>query len=251
MPENDKKKFSENLKRAGIQATFLPVEGSVRLCTTLIENKNHQVSHIVTDGQRLSPRIQDEFVALCEKHMKPHDLWALPGSLPSGFEHDVYAKIIRLCKKRKIPTLLDTRGKALTSGIRAKPVIIKPNLSELEAYFSEPIKGVAHIALKAKRLLDTGIEQIFISLGVDGMMAVKDNECLLCIPPEVTAIDTVGCGDAVVAGILVGQSRNFSFSEQCRLAVACGTSKATTAGPVLRSKENVWQLMEEVRIESI
>jgi tagatose 6-phosphate kinase len=96
-----------------------------------------------------------------------------------------------------------------------------------------------------------GVEYVFISLGEDGMIAIHESECLLCSPPAVEAIDTVGCGDALDAGVLVGYMRNFSFSELCRMAVACGASNALHAGAGNISKEEVWQLMEDVRIEAV
>jgi tagatose 6-phosphate kinase len=129
--------------------------------------------------------------------------------------------------------------------------MVKPNLSELEAYFGEQIRGVRHIALKGKRLLDVGIGQVFISLGSDGMIAVHQNECLLCSPPAVDVVDTVGCGDALVAGLTVGQARGFSFAEMCRMAVACGVSNAMHPGPGSVDRDEVADLMPRVTIEAV
>jgi tagatose 6-phosphate kinase len=60
----------------------------------------------------------------------------------------------------------------------------------------------------------------------------------------------VGCGDALVAGLLTGYSRKFSFTEMCRMAVACGASKALHTGAGTIERNEVWQLMEEVKIKS-
>ena len=64
-----------------------------------------------------------------------------------------------------------------------------------------------HIALKAKRLVDMGVGYVFVSLGADGMIAIHENDCLLCSPPRIRAVDPVGCGDALVGGLLAGFSR--------------------------------------------
>jgi len=37
----------------------------------------------------------------------------------------------------------------------------------------------------------------------------------------------------------------------CRMAVAAGTSKALHAGPGIVTRDEVWQLMEEVTIKSV
>jgi tagatose 6-phosphate kinase len=67
----------------------------------------------------------------------------------------------------------------------------------------------------------------------------------------VPVVDTVGCGDALVAGILVAKKRGFSFYETCRMAIACGVSKALHRGPGTISRDEVWQLMEDVQITAV
>jgi 1-phosphofructokinase family hexose kinase len=183
--------------------------------------------------------------------MHKGDLWAFSGSIPRGIDKDAYQKMIAMGKKNGIDAMLDSRAELLKRGVRAKPRMIKPNLTELEQFFGEQIQGVHHIALKGKRFVDMGIDYVFISLGSDGMIAIHENDCLLCSVPEVKTVDTVGCGDALVAGLLVGYSRKFSFSEMCRMAVACGASKAMHRGPGIVTRNEVWQLMEEVEIKAI
>jgi 1-phosphofructokinase family hexose kinase len=251
MPGDDGPRFERCLDALDIHRAFFTVEGGVRICSTIVEKNAEQVTHLNSAGMRLPARIQDEFLAFAERHMHEGDTWALAGSLPRGFGDDVYMKIIETCRAKGIAVLLDTRGRALNMGARAQPLMIKPNITELEAFFGEQIQGVHHMALKGKRLLDMGIEYAFISLGADGMIAVHENECLLCSAPKVDAVDTVGCGDALDAGLLVAHVRRFSFAEMCRLAIACGASNARHRGAGNISKEEVWQLMEHVSIEAV
>jgi 1-phosphofructokinase family hexose kinase len=251
IPEHDQRRFTRYLEQHRIGAEFLRVEGSARINMTISEGESGQVTHVNTAGQALSMRVQEEYLAFAEPKMREGDLWALSGSLPSGFAPDAYRRLIDRLRGHGAAVMLDSRGKGLSLGLRARPVMVKPNHTELEAFFGEPIEGVRHIALKAKRLSDMGIGYVFVSLGSDGMIAVHDNDCLLCSSPQVEAVDTVGCGDALVAGVLVGHQRTFSFAETCRMAVACGASNAMHPGPGNISLDDVWRLMEEVRIEAI
>jgi 1-phosphofructokinase family hexose kinase len=252
MPQDDKPRFERYLEKQGIKTLFYPVEGAVRISCTIVDSaKESSVTHLSSEGMRFPARFQDEFLTFCTKHMKEGDSWVLAGSIPPGFDADVYKKIISICASKSITVLLDSRGKALKVGVRAQPAMIKPNLSELEAFFNEQIQGVHHIALKGKRFIDMGISYVFISLGSDGMIALHENECLLCSAPDVDVVDTVGCGDALDAGIMVGHVRKFSFTEMCRMAVACGTSNAGHIGAGNISREEVWRLMEEVKIEAV
>jgi fructose-1-phosphate kinase PfkB-like protein len=156
-----------------------------------------------------------------------------------------------MCRDRGTSCLLDTRGIPLKVGVRAVPLVVTPNHMELEEFFGEEIKGVHHIALMGKRLIDLGVGYVFITLGDDGVIAIHENDCLLCTPPVVKTVDTVGCGDAFAAGIIVALKRKFSFVETCRMAVACGSSKSMHEGPGVVTLDEVWQLMEDVKITAV
>jgi 1-phosphofructokinase family hexose kinase len=251
VPETSHRQFTEFLDAAEIRSHLFPAGGSVRVNTTILEKGNNQVTHINAEGAPVPPRVQDEVVEFMGSRMESGDLWAFSGSLPAGFDPKTYQKLIAMCAKKSAGAMLDSRGEALQRGVRAKPRMIKPNITELEQFFNEQVQGVHHIALKGKRLVDMGVEFVFISLGSDGMIAIHENDCLLCSPPAVKAVDTVGCGDALVAGILVGYVRKFSFFEMCRMAVACGASKAMHRGPGAITRDEIWQLMEDVKVRAI
>jgi 1-phosphofructokinase family hexose kinase len=251
MPERDRQQFVSYLEREGLQYHFCPTSGDVRMNVTIIERNCGTASHINSPTGALPSQVQDEFLRFVGTHLSAGDAWCFIGSIPPGFDDDLYAKMIRSCKEAGIDTFLDTRGKALRLGVRAKPSVLKPNIMELEDLYDEQIKGVHHMALKGKRLLDRGIPYVFISLGSDGMIALHDSDCLLCVPPQVETVDTVGCGDALMAGILVAWKRQFSFSEACRLATACGASKAMHEGPHAVVRDEIWQLMEDVKITAV
>lgn len=251
LPEYAEKQITSLFEDHQINHYFYAIPGVIRINTTINEKKKGFSTHFSSVSSTVSSRIQHEYIRFIEPKIQPGDYWCFSGSLPKGTQDNYYGSLISLCNEKGGRTLLDTRAAPLLHGVRSKPLIVKPNLNELEEFFGEPIKGVHHIALKGKRLLDMGVSYVFISLGEDGMIALHKNDCLLCSPPPVEVRDTVGCGDAVVAGVTVAHKRQFSFSETCRMAVACGTAKAMHSGPGSIMDSAVWQLMEDVTITSV
>ena len=249
--ENDLKRTCAYLDQQSISHQFVTISGSTRINTTILEESSGFTSHINSSNPLFPPRIQHEFIDLQKALCAEGDLWCFSGSIPRGFSDDVYANMLKVCHKAGNETLLDTRGNALKLAVRTKPGMVKPNLSELEEFFGEQIRGVHHIALKGKRLIDMGIPYVFISLGADGMIAIHENDCLLCSAPQIRVFNTVGCGDALVGGLLVARKRNFSFPEMCRMAIACGTSNAMHNCPGTVTRDEVWQLMEDVKITAV
>lgn len=251
MPEEDEKRFVSYLESQEIYYRFFPVHGDVRLNVTITERQGGPASHLNSESPKVPQQAQNAFIRFVGKHLSKGDLWCFSGSIPSGFDDDLYAKMVKSCREAGIDTFLDTRGKALKYGVRARPSLLKPNITELEELYGEQIRGVRHMALMGKKLLDRGVPFVFISLGSDGMIALHESDCLLCVPPQVKTVDAVGCGDALMAGVLVGWKRKLSFKEICRLATACGASKAMHEGPHAVSKDEVKRLMEEVKITAV
>ena len=250
IPANDMRRFSGFINDLGLKPMLYEIPGCARVNVTLTDRQAQCVTHINSASARMPVTLQEEFLQFLALHAEG-GWWCFSGSLPTGFDADAYSRVIGACKEKGAHCLLDTRGAALKMGVRATPQVIKPNLAELEEFFGEEINGVHHIALSAKRFTDMGIDYVFVSLGDDGMIAIHENDCLLCSPPNVRTVDTVGCGDALAAGILVAQKRNFSFAETCRMAMACGSSKCMHEGPGVVSREEVWQLMEDVKITAV
>jgi 1-phosphofructokinase family hexose kinase len=251
IPKNDLRRFEVFIGDLGITPLLYETAGNARVNITLTDAQAHCVTHINSMSAKLSITLQEEFLRFLLKHTENGSRWCFSGSLPAGFDDDAYSRIITECKDRGANCLLDSRGMGFKMGARSAPQAIKPNLEELGEFFDQEIKGVHHIALCAKRFIDMGIGYAFISLGSDGLIAVHENKCFLCSPPDVKVVDTVGCGDATVAGILVAQEREFSFEDTCRMAVACGSSKSMHEGPGIITREEVWQLMEDVEIKEI
>jgi fructose-1-phosphate kinase PfkB-like protein len=184
--------------------------------------------------------------------MEETDFWVFSGSIPAGNNDKSYKNLIDECKAKNIRTALDTRGYPLKYGVCALPFIVVPNEIELQELFCDEIKGLQHIILKAKRLMDSGIEYVFVTLGKDGVIALHGNECLLCSSPELpNQINSVGCGDAFLAGAVVGFERGFSFNEVCRMAVACGAANTQTSEPCKIDGSSIWRIMEKIKVESV
>jgi 1-phosphofructokinase family hexose kinase len=190
MPEEDEKRFVSYLESREIYYRFFTVPGDVRLNVTVIEKQGGTASHLNSESPQVSQQAQNAFMRFVGAHLSAGDLWCFCGSIAPGFDDDLYGKMIKRCREAGVDTFLDTRGKALRYGVRSRPTALKPNITELEDLYEEKIRGVRHLALKGKKLLDRGVPYVFISLGSDGMMALHGSECLLCVPPQVRTVDT-------------------------------------------------------------
>ena len=65
----------------------------------------------------------------------------------------------------------------------------------------------------AKTIHANGVEIVAVSLGADGSLAVGEEGIFRAIVPKINAVNTVGCGDSMIAGFALGLSRG-TFSRR-------------------------------------
>ena len=100
---------------------------------------------------------------------------------------------------------------------------LKPNKLEAELLSGVRIRNKTDLEEAARKLLSTGLQRIFISLGGDGALAADQNGChwLKTIPGRM--VNTTGCGDAFMAALTWSFMEDFSLEESARAGLAAGS----------------------------
>ncbi len=100
---------------------------------------------------------------------------------------------------------------------------IKPNMQELEALLGTPVKNLDAVKVGAKKLLDEGVKNVWVSMGVDGLYYIGEKGELAGRRKKMTeCVNATGAGDATMAAIAWCQSQNMPLSETMNVALAAG-----------------------------
>jgi 1-phosphofructokinase family hexose kinase len=213
--------------------------------TEILEPGGH-----VTDGEveRLFSACRDIFAESGEGTQV-----AFSGSLPPGAPIDFYAELIRLAHLYGCRALLDTSGDALRYGLEATPDLVKPNRDEAAWFAGKPIGDIGEAAEVAQRLFEAGARSVAVSLGVEGIIWRRDENCapLFSQPPRIVARSTVGCGDAALAGFAIAHMRGLPDEEIVGLAVACGTANCLAEAPGLIDPREVERISRQVLVQRL
>ena len=94
----------------------------------------------------------------------------------------------------------------LRSALTATPHFVKPNAHELAEATGRPIRTIGDVTAAAEQLRAKGLDTVLVSLGRDGAVLVDGNGALHGRTAAVTAINTVGAGDAFLAGYLAADA---------------------------------------------
>lgn len=149
--------------------------------------------------------------SLCESiKTKDDDYIVLSGSVCRGLNSDIYGYIMRKLKGRFI---VDATGDLLLNSLKYKPYIIKPNNIELGEIFNCSINSYESAIYYGKKMCDMGGENVVVSIGDMGAVFVNKNEEYIVKAEKINVKNTVGAGDAMVAGFLWGSINGKGYEE--------------------------------------
>jgi 1-phosphofructokinase family hexose kinase len=236
---------------AGVDVQAVPVANETRTCYVVTDAAG--VRHLKVNEP--GPVVSEAEVAACfaaiGAQVRSGDLWVLAGSLPPGVEQDFYARLIGLLHKMGAHVVLDASGEALRLGLHARPFLVKPNALEAGEALGIEISTPNVAAHAAAQLCAMGVDYGAISLGAEGLVLAHAGESVHAWPPAVQARNTVGAGDAAVAGMLWALAQGLPLDEMARWSVACGTAAAMRPGTDFGPLDEVERVATQVRIEHI
>lgn len=145
-----------------------------------------------------------------------------------------------LCDNCKAPILADPVSTIKAEKLRpvlGKLAALKPNRLEAELLSGMSICTREDAAQAARKLLDTGLGAVYISLGAEGIYAADRSGDPAWVPcARCTVANATGGGDAVAAALAARMVRGDSLAETARWAVGAGAlacEAETTINPAM------------------
>lgn len=165
--------------------------------------------------------------------LKEGDALVLAGSIPPSLPRDIYARIAERLAGRGVRLAVDAEGEVLTAVLPFSPFLIKPNRAELEGIVGHPLTSDAELSAAAAELQRRGALNVLVSLGGDGALLLDERGvCHRAPAHRIRPVNTVGAGDSMLAGFLVGAKQ--SYDRALSLGMACGAATAAAEGLATR-----------------
>lgn len=217
--------ITSEIEAQGIRNEFVRVPGESRTCINIIDSAGNS-TEFLEPGVTVDSTQLALLLTRFEGLLGEVDVVTLSGSAPSGCTDDVYVPFIEAARRAGRPVILDTSGARLTSGLAAGPTVAKPNREELAALTGSVLPGLAAVVAAARALCATGPEWLVVSLGAEGAVAVTATHAVQVLAPRVAAVNPVGCGDVLVAGLATGLASGQSVDAALPYAVLVAAAAA-------------------------
>ena len=199
------------------------VAGRTRQNITVIDTRNQREMHLRAPYRlatsaaltRLSDELKPVIGAGCTV--------VFSGSMPGDELVDGCLLMIRNACRSGARVVIDSSGEALQCAVLAGGLYaIKPNLEELGQLLGRPIANEPTEIIAAARTLCDKAQIALVSRGADGAIVVTQDKAVGCRakPAKYKVVNTVACGDYLLAGFLADETAALSVRLENAITVA-------------------------------
>jgi 1-phosphofructokinase family hexose kinase len=201
------------------------IRGEIRVNVTLVE-ADGTVTKVNEPGPTLDP---GEVDALLERSaaVASGASWVVgSGSLPPGTPADFYPRLADALPAG-VRMAVDADGEALRACLGRRLALIKPNHHELETLVGRPLPTLGDVVAAGREVVRRGVEAVLVSLGPDGALLVDQAGESHAEARIDDLANTVGAGDALLAGFLASGGRRDGLATAVAWSVAACRSPGT------------------------
>ena len=213
-------------KAAPLEA--VPIAGLVRTNVSLVEDDG-TVTKVNEPGPELTPAEVEAVLARVASLASGASWVAGCGSLPPGVPPDLYARLAARLPAA-VRVAVDADGVALREAAGARIALLKTNLAELEGLVGRPLPTLGAVIEAASAVVGGGIGGVLVSLGADGAVYVDSRRTSHAEARIDDLVNTVGAGDALLAGVLAAGGDHGAL----RTAVAWSVAACRSPGTQMR-----------------
>ena len=250
MGEDGAAELTALMDREGLRHRFMTVPGHVRTNMKVYSLDGQGVTELNEPGTPVTVDALNRFVQIAEAEKKESDMIVLTGSLPPGCPEGTYRDLLRSLDRKKC--ILDTEGKELELAAKgAHPFLIKPNLREMEATLGIELRTMRAIRDAALLFVRLGVQHSVVSMGAMGAMYISADKTLFAPSLRVETKSTVGAGDAMIGGMLLGYEIEKDMAKAFRYGIAAGAASVMTEGTQLIVRSDFDKLLDQVRVQEV
>lgn len=241
----------EELSSYNIDLKFLSLKsGNSRTNYVLVDHEGNS-SLISEKGDLMEQEIIERLISHYSGIVGSSDTVVISGDASNQRDTSLQDRLIDIALSHGARFCLDASGEHLALGIKKKPFLIKPNLDELGYLYGKELSKKEDILIALKQVHESGAQNIIASCGGEGSYALLGEKLYRVISPTVDVKNTVGCGDALLSGIIAGFETKLNDVENLKRATAIAAATAMNESTVGFNPEAVQELMARTEVTEL
>ena len=230
---------------------FIDTFGETRTNVSIEDGSGRPPTTFNERGIAVDVNSLSELFELVSSKLKHAYFVCMGGSTPPGVPPDFYARIVNVCVDQNVRAVVDAEGDLLQQALLKKPFLVKPNLSEAATLLNRKIESLADGLEAAFDIHRMGAQIAIVSMGAQGAALATEDEQLISEPIKIKPESTIGAGDSMIAGFLVGLVRGKSLDESFRLGSAAGAATTLSSGANIGRRKDIEELFTKAKIRRV
>ena len=208
-----------------------------RVCYTFKSQSDFDDTEILEPGPEINLSDFESLKKDISKCINDFSLAAICGSWPTGSTEEACAQFVELFQKKDIRTFIDCTGIQLENTLKVKPFGVHLNRKEISDYFQTDFET-------AKRQILNHCSQAAITDGAKGLYLISGHQEHHALAKIDNVLGTIGSGDCLLAGILMGHYRTLSNQEIANTGAAFGAANCVREELGMLHKKDVEDLLK-------
>jgi len=232
----------------GIPRHWVQSHGATRTCTTILNVQSGQTTELVENAAPTNDAELLEFAETYARRVARAQIVILAGSLPSGTPANFYRELLAQTPCRAI---LDVRGPELIEALACRPFLVKPNREELGRTVGRELTTDDSMHSAMRQLNAAGAKWVVVTNGNKPLWVSSQDGLFRITPPQVTAVNPIGSGDCLAAGIAWGLTTGESVLDAIRLGVAAAVENVAELLPARIDPKSVRARSKSILVQAI
>lgn len=237
-----------------VRGAWVETAAPTRVCTTLLDRLHKQTTELVENAPPLSQTELSAVIKAYEQAAPAAGVVVLTGSLPATTPVTFFCELLSRTPS-SAAAVLDIRGPELLEVLAASPLlprlVVKPNRDELAATLARPLHDDRQLVAAMRELNVRGAQWVVVTQGKDAVWAVSSDVCYRAAPPQVPeAVNPIGCGDCLAAGLAWALDKGLDFRAALPLAIAAAVENLTQLLPSRLDRRRVERRALSVDVET-
>lgn len=225
-------RFRSALAATAVKDRLTVIDGETRQSVAVVDRSG--VTVLNEPGPSVVQRDWDALLADVDSALDGARVAVLSGSVPPGAPDDAWAQLVRHCRRRGVPSVLDTAGSQLLAALDEQPAVAAPNHHEAGEALGTTLEEPDEILAAAVELSARSRGAVVVSAGSDGLVAARGERRWRVRPPRVVEGNPTGAGDALAAALAWGLAEERELPDILADAVCLAGSAVVppTAGEI-------------------
>lgn len=232
--------------RQSIECSGPTIEGWTRTCLTIRSEEELNDTEILEHGPHITEQDLQHFWDTLSQDAQKSNLICVSGSWPSGSPDTVYQPLSKYCDDPDFFVWIDASGERLKQAVDIRPFGIHVNKSEAQSLLGRNETPANY----AKDFLNY-CQIAAVTDGANGLYLASGDTVYHASCPVENIISTVGCGDCLLAGLLVAQYRGQSLQDMAVTGTACGAANCLRPDLGMLYNSDVQDLIKKVTCKEI